>query len=66
MSRGGLRTPPIVYETLYKNSQQLKVINHFGKTSPPKTTDRAPNPSLISESNPKIVILIQAVWHQKY
>ena len=36
MSRGGLRTPPIIYETLCKNSQQLEVANHFGKTLSPK------------------------------
>ena len=36
MSRGGLRTPPIMYETLSKNSQQLEVGNHFGKTLRPK------------------------------
>ena len=32
MSRGGLRTPPIMYETFCKNSQQPEVDNHFGKT----------------------------------
>ena len=36
MSGGGLRTPPIMYEMLCKNSQQLKVVNHFGKTLHPK------------------------------
>ena len=36
MSRGRLRTPPIMYKTLCKNSQQLKVVNHCGKTLHPK------------------------------
>ena len=36
MSRGGLRTPPIMNEMLFKNSQQLEVVNHFGETSFPK------------------------------
>ena len=59
MSRGGFRTPPIMsYETLCKNSQSLQVV----KNSPPGTTDRAPKPPLISESSPKIVVLIQAAW----
>ena len=31
MSIGGLRTPPIMFETLCKNSQQLEVVNNFGK-----------------------------------
>ena len=36
MSRGGLRIPPIMYETLCKNSLQLKVVNYFAKTLRPK------------------------------